>query len=159
MSTEAFKQGLTELYQGELMGEAVIEQLLRYFTASAEQAKLAVLLQLETETKARLRPAVMELGLPLLAEEETLAEAKAAATAFADLEWTQVMGAFSQQLPPVVERFQEIADNAPDEYKELAQSMVVHEQALLDFANLEARGETAGSIDGIVAQLHFKLTA
>lgn len=159
MSSEEFKTGLNELYQGEIMGEAVIEQMLTYFKEPAEQAKLAVLLQLETETKARLRPAVMELGLPLLADPATLAEAKAAASFFADLDWNQAMEGFGSQLPPSVERFQEIADNAPDEYKELAQSMVVHEQALLDFSRLEASGQSESSLDGIIEQLHFKLSA
>ena len=79
MSSEEFKAGLNELYQGEIMGELVIEQMMTYFKEPAEQAKLAVLLQLETETKARLRPAVIELGLSLLADPATLAEGKAAA--------------------------------------------------------------------------------
>ena len=157
MSTEGFKSDLRELYQGEVMGEVVIEELLRLFDAPAQQAKLGAILQLETETKARLRPAVLELGLPLFSEQETLEEAKAAAGALAGLDWSQVMSAMLEQLHPVIERYQEIADKAPDAYKELAQSMVVHEQALLDFATGEVRGESARSLDAVAAQLHFKL--
>ena len=157
MNTEQFKSSLMEYYQGELLGEAAMEQLLEYFDEPAQQAKLAVLLQLETETKARLRPALLKLGLPLTMEDSSREEARTIAGAFADLSWDQAMAAMCEQLPSVVQQYREIADSAPEEYRELAESMVVHEQSLLDFATLEANGNSTHSLDAVTAQLHFKL--
>ena len=58
---------------------------------------------------------------------------------------------------PVVERYREIAADAPSEYRELAESMVVHEQSICDFADLELAGGSKQSIDAIVAQLQNRL--
>ena len=157
MSIEQFKNGLMEYYQGEILGEAVMEQFLRHFDEPLHQAKIAALLQLETETKARLRPALIELGLPLTADDNTREQAKAMAAMLADLNWDQVMAIMCEQLPVVVERYREVADCAPKKYRELSQSMVVHEQSLLDFAMFEASGERTRSLDGVIPQLHFKL--
>ena len=62
MSDEVFRQALDELYQGEIIGEVILDQMLSFFSEPEFKYKIAVLLQLETETKARLRPTLMRLG-------------------------------------------------------------------------------------------------
>lgn len=158
MSIEQFKKDLMELYQGEIVGELFSEQLLHRFTEPHQQLKIATILQLETETKARLRPAMVALGLPLTTAEVTRVEANGIIDVFKSLnDWDEMIGVMCQQLPLALERYQQIADNAPEQYRELAVSMVTHEQALLDFATMEAIGERDKSIAGLAAQLHFKL--
>ena len=71
MTNDVFKQGLVELYQGEVLGEVLFDQMLPYFIEPDKQYKIAVMLQLETETKARLRPAMMQLGLDLGEQSES----------------------------------------------------------------------------------------
>ena len=61
MNDEAFQHGLIELYQGERVGEIILDQMLSLFTEPEMKYKIAVILQLETETKARLRPTLMKL--------------------------------------------------------------------------------------------------
>ena len=58
---------------------------------------------------------------------------------------------------PFVERYRQIAELAPPEYKQLANSMVVHEQSLVDAAELEAAGDVEHSMDDVVKQLVFPL--
>ena len=58
---------------------------------------------------------------------------------------------------PYVKRYRQIAATAPTEYKEVAESMVVHEQSVQDFAELEAAGQGARSLDVVEKQLIFPL--
>jgi tryptophan 2,3-dioxygenase len=157
MSIERFKQGLVELYQGELLGEVVFEQLLGFFTEPEQQAKLGALLQLETETKARLRPALVELGLPLTEQNNSRQQGLDLANALQHSTWEQAMAVIRDAVAPFVDHYRQIAASAPSQYAELAESMVLHEQALLDFAELELAGERDNSIKAVTAQLHFKL--
>ena len=66
MYSEQFKKDLSELYQGEILGEVLFDQMLSYFQSPDKQYKLSLLLQLETETKARLRPTLVLLGIDLV---------------------------------------------------------------------------------------------
>jgi hypothetical protein len=58
---------------------------------------------------------------------------------------------------PYVDRYLEVETMAPEEYREPAHSMVVHEQSFYRFAELEATGNTTHSLDDIVAQLTYQL--
>ena len=71
MSLVEFKKGLSEEYQGEVIGEVFFGGLLERFDSPEHRYKLATLLQLETETKARLRPAALELGVELAEFDES----------------------------------------------------------------------------------------
>ncbi len=157
MSTDTFKQGLMELYQGELLGEVVFEQLLDSFPQPELQHKLATLLQLETETKARLRPVLMAHGLPLTEQDNARDKGLQMAQALKDLTWEQMMSTIAKDLVPVVERYRQIAAAAPEPYRQIADAMVVHEQSLVDFATLELSGDSARSLDGVEAQLQYTL--
>ena len=57
MSNEAFIQGLNELYQGEVLGEVLFNRMLELFPE--HRYEVSIMFQLETETKARLRPTLM----------------------------------------------------------------------------------------------------
>ena len=58
---------------------------------------------------------------------------------------------------PFVKRYSEIAEIAPPEYKDVADSMVVHEVSIRTFARLEASGDTEHSLDDVIKQLRFPL--
>ena len=159
MSIEQFKIGLQELYQGEVTGEVVFCRLLERFRSPSQQYKLTSLLQLETEAKARLRPAIVACGLDPIELEESREKGVEFADSFEGMEWLAVMEHLATVLEPYVNRYREIAQLAPSEYKDLADSMVVHEETAQDFARLEAAGKTRESLDAIVKQLIFPLGA
>jgi hypothetical protein len=48
-SDQQFKKDLSELYQGEILGEVLFDQMLCYFQSPDKQYKLSLLLQLVTE--------------------------------------------------------------------------------------------------------------
>ena len=159
MNIEAFKQGLVELYQGEILGEALFDQMLPYFEEPDRRYKISVMLQLETETKARLRPAMVLLGLDLSEQKAFRKMGLDMATGMKGLSWEETMVTIRDVVKPVVERYREIASYAPPEHRDLGESMVIHEKSISDFAELELAGEEKKSVDAIVAQLHNRLSS
>ena len=60
-----------EMYQGEIIGEVLFNRMLAFYDDPLQRYKVSVMLQLETETKARLRPVIMRLGLDPAESEES----------------------------------------------------------------------------------------
>ena len=157
MSWEEFKKGLSELYQGELVGEAFFSELTKRYESPPHQYKLATLLQLETETAARLRPAALELGVALSYLDEYRKMGEDFLKGCEGMDWKQFLAYLEEAVKPFVERYTEIAAIAPPEYKDLADSMVVHEKAIQTFARLESSGDTEHSLEDVIKQLKFPL--
>jgi hypothetical protein len=140
LNLTAFEEYLTELYQGEIIGEVIFDQMLSFFPDEQYRYKISVLLQLETETKARLRPILMQRGLNI-AESDSSRE-----TAFR----------LVQALEGAVVRYKEIAACAPEEFQEVTQLMVDHELSLAYFIQAELAGDPIDSLSTILPQLIFK---
>src|SRR5262245_20350864 len=62
MTIEEFRDCLRDYYQTEVRGEAFFAAVLGKFDKPDHLYKIGSLLQLETETKGRLRPTIFELG-------------------------------------------------------------------------------------------------
>ena len=157
MTSVAFKQGMVEMYQGEVLGEVFFGQMLSYFDEPDKQYKISVMLQLETETKARLRPAMMLLGLDLSEQNASRRKGLELASAMKGLSWQDTMAMIRDAVKPFIARYKEIAADAPAEHRAIAESMVVHEKSIFDFSELELAGEGKKSVDAMVAQLNYKL--
>jgi len=59
----SYAEALTEFYGGEVTGEAIYSNLLGWAENEDQRLKLATILQLETETKAWLRPHLLAQNL------------------------------------------------------------------------------------------------
>jgi len=157
MSLEEYRVALQEQYQGEVTGEVSICQLLKQFGSPRQQYLLGSMLQLETETKARLRPAAASLGIDLVESDDARADGNAIAELVKGLDWQSSMGTLEGLLVDFVLRYREIASMAPPEFQDLADSMVTHEESLLNLVRSEASGKTDDSIDAVIDQLVFPL--
>ena len=157
MSLAEFKKNLSELYQGEMIGEVFFDGLLKRFDSPQHRYKLATLLQLETETKARLRPTVLELGVELAELDESRKMGHDFLKSCEGMDWRALMAYLETAVEPYVKRYSEIAEIAPPEYKDVADSMVVHEVSIRTYARLEASGDTEHSLDDVIKQLRFPL--
>lgn len=157
MSLQEYRLALEEQYQGEVTGEASICQLLKQFRSPRQQYLLGSMLQLETETKARLRPAAAKLGISLVESDDARVNGEALADLVRGLDWQAANRALEGPILEFVQRYREIATNAPPEFKDLADSMVVHEESLLSLIRSEAAGQPDGSIHALVGQLVFPL--
>jgi hypothetical protein len=91
MADAAFVKGVSELYQGELLGEVLLGGLLKTAENDEQRYKLGTMLQLETETKARLRPLAFRYGLDLAEDAAVRTEGLSAVETLSPLSWHQKM--------------------------------------------------------------------
>lgn len=159
MSSKEFQDAIVELYQGEVIGEVFFNDMCVNFEAPGQRRKIASLLQLETETKARLRPLVVGLGIDPTELETSRELGHKFAEDLRKLSWMETMERLRDVVQKYVVRYREILESSPVEYRAIVASMVLHEQALLRFAELEIMGESDRSLDDVNAQLHWPLTS
>lgn len=155
MESDRYPDCVRELYRSEIFGERITLILLERARNPVERYKLATILQLETETKARLRPFLMRLGLSLI-EDDVSAEVAQVADAIPPGSWRDMMAGMREDVAGYVRRFEEIERLGPEEDREILHSMVAHERSILTFAERELAG-VPNSLDDIIAQLHHPL--
>ena len=153
MCIKLFERYLQELYQGEIIGEVAFDALLAEFDEPNLCYKIVTVLQLETETKARLRPTLMQLGLNSAEDQASRVAGQHLAASVKGLDWQAAMGVLRDAVEPYLAHYQMIADKAPEQYRVLAQSMVEHEHAVYRFLDLESAGETKNTLDDVIDQL------
>jgi hypothetical protein len=150
--TDDYRTGLQTLYDGEVMGERLLLALHPAARTAREAEHFAAILQLETETKARLRPLLLKYGMSL-AETADLGGIPARLAGFASQSWRDYTAATASRLAGVLGHYEAIAALGPPEDQPILQAVVRHEAALLDWARAE--GETDQSLAAIVALLCF----
>lgn len=145
-------------YGGEVMGEAFFAAYLAREQDTLRRYKWGTLMQLETETKALLRPFMTTLGLGI--EEPDVGERIAAyANAYEGKSWRAHMEEVADITGFFLEKFRAIAAAAPEDELETARYMIEHETALHDFARQELRGASRDSLTGVIQQLRWPLPA
>ena len=138
-------QGLIEYYQGEIFGEILFDEMLSFFDEPDHHYKIAVLLQLETETKARLRPPMVECGFDIREQEASRTAAMEMVAALKGKSWDEIMLIIRDIVKPAVEHYKTLAQNLPDSYSKVGEGMVKHEQSIIDFIELEIAGKSRGN--------------
>jgi hypothetical protein len=157
MTTSEFKDCLEKYYQTEVFGEGFFGRAMIKFSEPEHRYKVACLLQLETETKARLRPAILELSGSIVEDEESRQTGRELADSISTGNWSEFVSELCDVGEPLLQSQRETAVSAPETYRELAESMAIHGEAIQYFAESEVAGEGENSIDGVVAQLKFPL--
>jgi hypothetical protein len=145
-------------YQGEVLGEAFFAYCVAHETENERRRKWATLLQLETETKARLWPFMLGLGLSV-ARDDVAARIAEISAGFAAKSWQQHMRDIDAITSFYLEKFRAIEAAAPEGVeRDMARAMISHETALNDFAKHEFAGDNANSLADVTAQLHWPLS-
>lgn len=147
-----------ELYQGEVLGEALFNRMLRDLDDDRQRHVVGSLLQLETETKALLRQAAAARGLRLDEDDAQRSAGEAVAASLGAMTWLDKVqqlraGIGDHYLP----RYRAIAAEAAPEDREVTALMVRHETALLEVVTREAAGETGSSLAPLDEHLRFPL--
>jgi hypothetical protein len=141
---------LQEFYQGEILGEAMFDAMLQSARNESERYKIGLMLQLETETKARLRPHLAAHGLSLQENPRMRPDGERFARELANATWDEKMRALEQSLSNTwLPRYQELTAALPPPLRAIGQSMVEHEQALLEMARRELAGESHRSDEAV----------
>ena len=144
-----------DLYRSEVFGEKIALALLPWARSELERYKLGTIAQLETETKARLRPFLARHGLPL-EEEDVSGPVNGLLTVLTRAGWREFVQGMAADLPQFLARFEEIEAMGPAEDAELLHSMVVHERSLIRFTELELEG-SEDSLADVIALLKYPL--
>lgn len=151
-----YPQCLRELYQSEFLGERIFLGLLENASDQQEKYKFGTLLQLETETKARLRPILAKYDLPF-SEPDMSVQVQTAVDDFKVHGWSGFVDSFLNVVRYFVGRFREIELLGPREDWDVLHSMVVHEQAIQQFLEAEHDGRPKNSLAAVIAQLNYPL--
>ncbi len=144
------------MYQGEVLGEAVAGRCIQLEADPVRRYKWAVVQQLETETKARLRPFMVRLGLSV-AQNDVTEQVAGFTRSYAERSWSEHMASMVEVTGTYIGKFREIEAAAPDSEREVAHSMVVHETALNNFAKRELAGDTVNSLADVMDLLHWPI--
>jgi hypothetical protein len=146
------------LYQGEVLGEALLNCYVSLETDPIRKYKWATVMHLESETKVRLRPFMTQLGLSIAQDDpsKNLAELT---KGFSSKSWQRHMEEIVQITTFYLDKFREVEAAAPESEREVAHSMVVHETSIKRFAELELAGDDWNSLNDVIAQLKFPLAA
>jgi hypothetical protein len=157
MDRTEYLNGVNEfMYQGEVFGEAVLDCYVRLEQDAERRHKWGTLLQLESETKTRLRPFQTQLGLGI-AQKDVRSQVAQFAESFAAKSWREHMEELVGITTFYLEKFRAIAAASAATEREVTQSMVVHESAIQRFVQLELAGDSANSLNDVVAQLKYPL--
>jgi hypothetical protein len=158
MSDVDYPACLRELIESEIFGEGVSLALLEVAKTDRDRYHFATLLQLETETKARLRPLLYRHGVALT-EVVPAEEIDGIVQGYLASSWEEFASGNKAVVENFLSRFREIAEAGPDEDKEILNSMIRHESAILRWFDMESRGERDGSLDSIIDELQYPLPA
>ena len=143
-------------YQGEVLGEAFFATYVALEQDPVRRYKWGTLMQLETETKALLRPFMVRLGLGV-AQADMTARITPYAEGYNTKSWHQHMEEIADITGFFLEKFRAIEAAAPEDEVATARYMVEHETALHRFARLEMMGDSTGSLADVVGQLRWPL--
>ncbi|MGI9265528.1 MAG: hypothetical protein ACR2QU_11415 [Gammaproteobacteria bacterium] len=151
-----YPECIRELYESEIFGEALTLALLEVAKNERDCYHHGTLLQLETETQARLRPLLYKYGISL-SKDMDLASVPEIVAAYQNASWQDYVGGTIPIVKQFLERFEEIASAGPEEDQEYLQSMIRHETAILRWMEMEAAGDTEGSLDAVIGELRYPL--
>jgi hypothetical protein len=145
MDKNTYLDGIGALYAAEVLGEGLASRWLELTSDPDQKYKLSLFLQLESESKVKLRPLLARHGLSLVEDERQRAAGAAVADRFASAPWKDAMATLADLALPYVHRFQALLDAAPPEDVPFVLFMVDHEQSIVRIAAQEAAGK--GSMD------------
>src|SRR5579862_2703191 len=124
MDRAEYLQAVSEyFYQGEILGEAFFAACVARETDAERRRKWSALLQLESETKARLRPFLVRLGLGI-AQDDVSARVAELTRDFATKSWRTHMEEIADITDFYLQKFRAIEEAAPPDEREMARSMV-----------------------------------
>ena len=120
-----------------------------------EKYHFGCFLQLETETKARLRPLLIKYGFDL--EEGVDHEQNQGLVAgYQAADYTDFLTGMKPMIEDFLQRFKEIAALGPQEDQEILQSMIPHEEAFLHWIDKELAGEE-GAMDAVLDIVQYPI--
>ena len=158
MSGTDYPGCISELYQSEVLGEQAFLALISVARNARDRYHFGTFLQLESETKARLRPLMQKYDLEFVENEAPEAQIAGFIAAYQDNTWRDFVAGLAPLIDQFLARFEEIAEAGPAEDQEILRSMITHEQSFAQWIEKELAGEE-GSLDLAISQLQYPMPA
>lgn len=152
MHNDKYLEGVTELYQAEIIGEGLFSTWLANCPPGHAYG-MALLLQLEGEAKVRLRPFLWRLGISLVEDQAMRAAGIEEAGKLSQMPWRAAMLELAELARPYRDRYRALAAVAPASDKPPVEFMVNHEVVVMRFAELAAAGDNAAAHELVRRQL------
>jgi hypothetical protein len=156
MSNADYPTCINELYQSEVFGEGAFLALMAVAKNEHEKHHFGAFLQMETETKARLRPLLLKYGLKLDEEQDISEKVAGLVAAYQANSWVDFLSGTKPVFEQFLARFKEIAAAGPAEDQVILRSMITHEEAFISWVDRETAGEE-GSLDAVNSQILNKI--
>ena len=117
-------------------------------------------LQLESETKVRLRPFLQKYGMGLVESLDADSGEQVAGfvALYEESSWVDFLSALKPLIYQFLARFREIADAGVAQDQDILDSMIIHEESFVHWIEKELAGEE-GSLDAAISQLQHPLPA
>jgi hypothetical protein len=149
------KSRLQDAWQGEVFGVAMYRAIAEQQQDSFRRWQWVALHQLEVETGIAMRQLLLRHGLRVTELEESKRAGLAEAERIVVLPWHDMMKAFADDLPATIDDYRALERACAFEGQDAAalRLLVDHEVASLDFAQVEMRDESHGSINPVLALL------
>ena len=158
MSDLEYPTCINEFYQSEVLGEQAFLELMAVAKNDRDKYHFGTFLQLESETKVRLRPFLQKYGMKFIEEPSSGEEVAGFVALYQQSSRQEFLAALNPMNDQFLARFQEIADAGPSEDQEVLQSMITHEKSFVHWTEKETAGEE-GSLDAAISQLQYPLIA
>jgi hypothetical protein len=158
MSNPEYPACINELYQSEVLGEQAFLALMAAAKNEREKYHFGTFLQLESETKVRLRPFLQKYGMKFIEEPSSGEEVAGFVALYQQSTWQEFLAALKPMIDQFLARFEEIAVAGPAEDQDVLQSMITHEKSFMHWIEKETAGEE-GSLDAAISQLQYPLAA
>jgi hypothetical protein len=158
MSDLEYPACINELYQSEVLGEQAFLELMAVAKNEREKYHFGTFLQLESETKVRLRPFLQKYGMKFIEEPSSGEEVAGFVSLYQQSTWHEFLAALKPMIDQFLARFEEIAAAGPAEDQDVLQSMITHEKSFVHWIEKEIAGE-GGSLDAVIGQLQYPLVA
>ncbi len=149
---------INELYQSEVLGEQAFLALVSVARNAREKYHFGTFLQLESETKTRLRPFLQKYDLEFDEKQESGDQIAGFVALYQGNTWLEFLAALKPLIDQFLARFKEIADAGPAEDQEILRSMITHENSFVQWIEKEIAGEE-GSLGSAISQLQYPLPA
>ncbi len=157
MISEQQIREVSEMYQGEVYGEAFYCALLPLFDTPLQKHLIGSLLQLETENKARLRQIVFEHGGDIVESDASRNDARDFIRQVEHMSWTEATAYMVAASVEFQDRYREIVKTAPDVFKPVLSDMIEHEDLIIAAMRLASEGKDQEAIDLVAGQLMLPL--
>jgi hypothetical protein len=135
-----YRSLLLDAYKGELLGDALFAAAAAREANGEHAEKLRALQRIEANTASQLRPLVEAAEIQVSAQDEETVQAQGREIGAAGIEWDVFVKGLHDALPAYLANFVRLRTLAIDASDPALVALVVHEQAINAFAELELAG-------------------